>query len=146
MKNKVYTGVSLLLSLLLAGGPLAAQAGYQVVVDSGNPESAFSQEEISRLFLKKTLTWSTGLKVVAVDQASSRAVREAFTRDVHGKSVSAVKAYWQKMIFSGRMTPPPELASDIEVLNYVRNNSGGIGYVSAGATVGTGLKVVRVTP
>lgn len=64
---------------------------------------------------------------------------------VHGKSVPSIKAYWQKMIFSGKATPPPELDSDSRILEYVRNNSDAIGYVSAGANLGSGVKVLRVT-
>ncbi|MEE8367352.1 MAG: substrate-binding domain-containing protein [Thermoanaerobaculia bacterium] len=134
----------LVLIFLLAVGPLAAQSSYQVVVNSANPESAIPKADVAKLFLKKTTTWSNGLKVAAVDQTSSRSVREAFTEGVHGKSVAAIKAYWQKMIFSGRATPPPELANDTDVMTYVRNNSGGIGYVSASATLGSGLKTLSV--
>lgn len=135
---------SLVLMFLLGVAPLTAQSDYQVVVNSRNPESSIAKVELAKLFLKKTPTWSHGLKVAPVDQASSRAVRELFTRDVHGKSVSAIKAYWQKMIFSGRSTPPAELVSDNAVMTYVRNNYGGVGYVSVGASVGTGLKVLRI--
>ena len=123
---------------------MIAQSTYQVVVNDSNPESSMAKAEVAKLFLKKTTTWNNGLKVVAVDQAPSRSVREEFTKDVHGKSVLAIKAYWQKLIFSGRATPPTELANDTDVMNYVRNNSGGIGYVSAGVTVGSGLKTLRV--
>ena len=63
---------------------------------------------------------------------------------VHGKKVSSVKSYWQTMIFSGRATPPPELDSDRQVLDYVRGKPGAIGYVSAGATLGNGVKALRV--
>jgi len=41
--------------------------------------------------------------------------------------------------------PPPEKASDDEVLAFVRANPGGIGYVSSGAQVGAGIKVLEVT-
>ena len=142
--KKLFISAPLALLLLLVAGPLAAQSGYQMVVNAANPQSAITKSEVARLLLKKTKSWSNGLKVAPVDQAPSRSVRETFTRDVHNKPVSAIKAFWQKMIFSGRAIPPPEMASDNEVMTYVRNNSGGIGYVSADATVGSGLKTLLV--
>jgi ABC-type phosphate transport system substrate-binding protein len=73
-------------------------------------------------------------------------VREAFSHQIHGKGTAAIKAYWEKMIFSGRDVPPPEKASSGEVAAYVRANSGGIGYVAESAARGDGIKVLRVVP
>ncbi len=135
----------ILIGGLLSGLELVAQSGYQVVVHASNPASSINKADLAKLLLKKTKEWSSGLKVLPVDQASSRSVRETFSRNVHGKSVSAVKSYWQKLIFTGRETPPVDLASDSQVLQYVRDHSGAIGYVSSGATVGSGVKVIRIT-
>lgn len=44
-------------------------------------------------------------------------------------------AFLQQQIFSGRATPPAELASDAEVIAFVARTPGAIGYVSAGATL-----------
>ena len=133
-----------LLGLLLAAGPLAAQSAYQVVVSSSNPSSSMAKADVAKLFLKKTTSWSHGLKVQPVDQVSQQAVRGSFTAAVHGKNVSSVKSYWKKLIFSGRATPPPELGSDRQVLDYVRDKPGAVGYVSAGTTLGSGVKALRI--
>jgi hypothetical protein len=70
-------------------------------------------------------------------------VRDAFSRDVHGKPTSAVEAYWQQQVFSGRDVPPPEKGEGA-ALDFVRSNSNGIAYVSPGA--GTeGVKLIDVT-
>jgi hypothetical protein len=144
MVRKLFTGASFVVLLLLLAGPLTSQSDYQVIVNAANPESAMARADVSKLFLKKTSTWSSGIKVVPVDQAGSRSVRDSFTQEVHGKSVAAIKAYWQKLIFSGRATPPAELASDTEVLTFVRREFGGVGYVSATAALGSGIKVLNV--
>jgi hypothetical protein len=67
----------------------------------------------------------------------------AFTREVLGKSIAAVKAYWQQQIFSGRAVPPPEESSDDRVARFVSEHPLGVGYVSPGAPV-PGLKVLRL--
>lgn len=133
-------------AILLAGivaSPSHAQS-FRVVVHSSNPVRSLSTDQASSLFLKKVTRWNDGGEVKPVDLSDGSAVRTTFSEEIHGKSVSAVKSYWQKMIFSGRATPPPELSNDAEVLAFVRSNPGAIGYVSAGATVGSGLVVVTI--
>jgi hypothetical protein len=59
------------------------------------------------------------------------------------RSVTAVRSYWQQVIFAGRDVPPPELPGDARVLEYVRQHSGGVGYVSVTADT-AGAKVLAV--
>lgn len=137
---------TLALALIMSwGAALKAQTGYYLVVNDANPSSSMAKADVAKLFLKKTTKWDSGLMVQPVDQAVSRSVRKAFTKAVHGKSVSSIKSYWQRQVFSGRGTPPTELDSDSQVLAYVRNNSGAIGYVSAGTSLGSGVKILRVS-
>ena len=124
--------------------PVAAQSSFQVVVSSANPSSSLESDQVARYFLKKTTQWEHGLKIVAIDQSSNSAVREAFSEQIHGKEVRAIKSYWQKLIFSGRQTPPLEAGSDREVLDFVRRNSGAIGYVRGETALGSGVKAVRI--
>lgn len=136
---------TVLVCVLGFAGMAHAQTDFVVVVHETNPASSMSRAEVAKLFLKKTKKWEGGLRIAPVDQAPGRSARKAFTKEIHGRPVPAIKGYWQKMIFSGQSTPPPELESDRQVLDYVRRSSGGIGYVSAGTSLGNGIKVLRVT-
>ncbi len=141
--------LSLSLMVLLGGAApanrLAAQGRqYVVVVNAANPVNTLSEEELSRLFLRKTIRWPNGGDATPVDLSEQAAIRESFSRDLFHKSVEAIKAYWQSQLFSGRGVPPVELASEDAVLAYVRANAGAVGYVSAGATLGTGVRRVQV--
>lgn len=70
-------------------------------------------------------------------------MRRKFSQDVIGRSVSAVKSYWQSLIFAGRDIPPPELDSDAQIVEYVQKHPGAIGYVSPSADV-SGVKLLAV--
>lgn len=146
-RRRVVPLLPLLLALLVggAGGPAAA-ADVVVVVNAANPVSSLPTDEVSKYFLKKTAKWPDGAKVMPVDLVDSSALREAFSKQIHGKGSSAIKAYWQRMIFSGQEVPPPEKPSIGEALAYVRGNPGAIGYAPAGADLGPGLKILKVTP
>ena len=136
---------SIVLALVVAvswhGAAMAA--GYKVIVNNANGTSSVPKKDLAQLFMKKTARWSDGTAVVAVDQTEKSSVRERFTQEVHGKSVSAVKSYWQQQIFSGRDVPPVEKASDAQVLAFVKQNPGAVGYVGESADT-AGVKVVAV--
>lgn len=140
--------VSLLLLALLAValGRSGAADPFLVIVNTANPTARLSAQEVASVFTKKTLRWPTGEEILAVDLKDPSAARDSFSRVVHEKSTAAVKAYWQKMIFSGREVPPPEKASSAEVVAFVRANRGAIGYVAADTPLGEGVKVVKVAP
>ncbi|HEX6095564.1 MAG TPA: DUF995 domain-containing protein [Thermoanaerobaculia bacterium] len=133
--------LALLVSLLWHGAALAA--GYKVIVNNANGTSSLAKKELAQLFMKKTAKWSDGTPVVAVDQTEKSTARERFTQEVHGKSVAAVKSYWQQQIFSGRDVPPVEKSSDAQVVAFVKQNAGAIGYVGEGADT-AGVRVVTV--
>lgn len=137
-----------LASLLLAAAALLGSAraqgeGFRVIVNPQNPVSALSEQELSRLFLKKSVTWPGGGSVAPVDQERTSAVRRAFSQKVHNKDADAVVAYWQTMVFSGRDTPPPVKATDASVIEFVRANPGAVGYVTDSAEL-SGVKAVAV--
>lgn len=131
-------------ALLLVGNAAAARAqGFKVVVNATNPTSKLSRQEVAAFFLKKVDKWSSGAAAVPVDLAEGAPARDAFTRQVLGKSLATVRAYWNQMVFSGRNVPPPEKPTDADVVAYVKATPGAIGYVSAGADI-KDVKVVVV--
>ena len=148
--SRLARALSWLLGLALILAPAArraaAEGAYVVIVNAGNPIAALSVSEVSDLFLKKACNWPDGTKAAPVDFLEGSAVNESFAKGIHSKSPSAVKAYWQKMIFAGREVPPPEKVTPEDVVKYVRANPGGIGYVPAGTPLGTGVKILKMRP
>jgi len=138
-----------LMLALISGGQKAARpaatlpAGFTAVVNEANGVTRLSTVELSKLFLRKTSRWPSGIEVVPVELAEAT-VREAFSEGVHHKSVAAVRSYWQQQIFSGRGVPPVERASNDEVLDFVRATPGAVGYVAAGTSLGAGVKAIQV--
>jgi len=130
--------------LILASANVWAQAkSYKIIVNPSNPVSSISREEVSRIFLKKTTKFSDGRGASPLDLPANSPTRESFSKDIHGKSSSAVDAYWQQLIFSGRDIPPAQ-KSESGVLEFVRSNGNAIGYVPSGADT-AGVKVISVT-
>lgn len=143
MRNK--TSLLLLLCSIALLPAAAAGAAVKVVVHGSNPVAALTKAKAADLFLKRVTRWDNGRTVTPVDLAEKNPARAAFSKELLGKEVAWVKSYWQKMIFSGRATPPVELSSDAEVLDLVRGNQDAIGYVSDTATLPAGVRALTVS-
>lgn len=118
--------------------------GYVVIVHATNPARTMPREAVSRLFLRKVRRWPEGAAVDPVDLPVGSAVRAAFTRDVMGRDVSSVQAYWQQRIFSGQDTPPPQRSSDAAVVAYVRSRAGAIAYVAPRTPLPADVRAIEV--
>ncbi len=129
-------GRVLALTILLAAGtsPVAGKdGGYVVVVHPDSPIREVSRTFVRDAFLKRNADWPHGPPIRPVDLTPAAPARTTFTRDVLGRGVSEIKRYWQQQIFSGKNVPPPELPSEIEVIDYVLKHAGAIGYLPTSA-------------
>jgi ABC-type phosphate transport system substrate-binding protein len=147
MKN----GVILLIFLgILLGGSIAVAEEvvvFQVIVHVSNPTKQLSKQELSQLFLKKVTQWKDSNEaVLPIDLVDNSLVRQKFSEIIHGREVASIKAYWQKQIFSGRGVPPEEKKSDEDVLKYVSENPGAVGYIAEATKIDAydNVKVVEI--
>lgn len=129
--------------LLLAGSAYAQNGQVKIIVNKNNAITSISTDQASRMFLKKTTKWDNGQQVIPVDLPSDSDTRQKFTKSIHGKNISAINAYWQKKIFTGKGVPPVEQQNDKDVIDFVRSNPGAIGYVSVHTNT-AGVKVLKV--
>ena len=122
---------------------LAANTAFAEVAVIVHPSNAASldQAEITRLFTGRGATFNNGTKATPLNLAESAAARGDFDTKVLGKSSSQMKASWSKLVFTGKGTPPKELASDAEVKAAVAADATAIGYIDA-ASVDATVKVV----
>jgi hypothetical protein len=130
--------VTLLVAVSFVAPAARADESYKVIVNVANPIQGLTKSEAARLFLTRT-TWDNGEAVYPVDLLATSPVREDFSRDVLGTSTAAAVQQWKR----ASAEPPPAMASDREVLAYVRLKRGAIGYVSAAANL-QGVKVVTI--
>jgi ABC-type phosphate transport system substrate-binding protein len=132
MKNGMI--VLIAVSIVLGGSfSIAAEEtlAFKVIVHAANPTKQVSKQELSQLFLKKVKQWKDNNEVILpVDLVDNSPIRQKFSEMIHGREVASIKAYWQKQIFSGRGVPPEEKKSDEEVLKYVSENPGAVGYIA----------------
>ena len=71
----------------------------------------------------------------------SAPAHDLFYTKVTGKNSAQVKAAWSRLVFSGKATPPKELATAADVKKFVASNPDAIGYIEKSA-VDASVKVV----
>ena len=64
-------------------------------------------------------------------QEESSSARKEFDSNVLSKSGSQLKAYWSKLIFTGKGSPPKEVSNDADVIDLISKNPSMIGYIDA---------------
>ena len=119
------------------------QPAYVVIVHPENTIQAIDRKFLADVFLKKVTRWDTDEVAQPVDREPGSALRERFSGEMLARSLSAVKSYWQQLIFSGRALPPPEVVGDDQVVAYVLRHRGAVGYVTAGTDL-KGAKLLTV--
>jgi len=117
----------------------SAVAGVSVIVHPSNA-SALDKKAISKIFLGKSKKFPGGSQAVPLNQESGDLSAE-FTKKVLGKSESQMKAYWSKLLFTGKGQAPKSVKSDAEVIDMVSKNPTMIGYVDD-ASINDTVKVI----
>ena len=147
MKNRIVC-ITFLLLLLTNGLVSIAEepAPFSIIVHASNPAAQLAKEDVSNMFLKKVKQWKeSGETVFPIDLVEDSPIRVQFSESIHGRKITAIKAYWQKQIFSGRGVPPEEKKSEGDVLKYVSENPGAIGYIAASTPIdGYNVKVLKI--
>ncbi|MES2369914.1 MAG: phosphate ABC transporter substrate-binding protein [Pseudomonadota bacterium] len=117
------------IGLLLGLDANGTAADVVAVVSAKNPVTTLSKNQVVDIFLGKTSRFPDGSPAVPIDQVEASAARDEFYASFVGKSPAQLKAYWSKIIFTGRGQPPKEVASSAEVKKLIARNPNAIGYI-----------------
>ena len=132
-------------SMLLWTGVHAADApSFVVIVNKANPVKTLTLAELKRIFMKQTRMWPHAESVVPVDWDATSPIREAFSRQVLGRSVREMGDYWVQQSVTQGLTPPSTQKSSRAMLRFVASVPGAISYVPSG-DVDDSVAVVKVT-
>ena len=120
---------------------IGAFAQVAVIVSPKSPLATMTADQVSAIFLGKSNTLPSGGTASPADLPDSAGTRELFYTKVTGKSAAQVKAAWSRLVFSGKATPPKELATSADVKKFVAANPDAIGYIEKSA-VDSSVKVI----
>jgi len=128
------------IALLVFVLSFGVQADIAVIVNPANA-NVVSADDLNRLFLGRASSFADGTKATPLNLSEGQVARDEFDSKVLNRSSAQLKAYWSKLVFTGKGTPPKEMADDAAVKAAVAADPNAIGYISSGSVDGT-VKVV----
>jgi ABC-type phosphate transport system substrate-binding protein len=134
-------GGLVVIGLALSLSSIVVEADVVAVVSAKSPITTLDKSQVAGIFLGKASRFPNGVQAVPIDQAEGSAVRDEFYGKVTGRTATQIKAYWAKIIFTGRGQPPPSVSNDIEMKKRISENPAAIGYIDR-SLVDSSVKVV----
>jgi hypothetical protein len=125
-------------------GIAAVNADVVAVVSSKSSITTLSKNQLMDIFLGKRTRFPDGSSAVPIDQAEGSAARDEFYTRFADMSPAQVKAYWSRIIFTGRGQPPRTVPSGLEAKKLLLANLNAISYFDQ-SLVDSSVRVV-LTP
>lgn len=118
----------LLLLSLIAG---TATADVVAIVSSKSAIGFLSKSQVTDIFLGKVSRFPNGSVAIPIDLAENSPERREFYEKLVGKSPAQIKAYWSRIIFTGRGEPPKTVSSNVQMKKRIAEDASAIGYIDS---------------
>lgn len=120
-----------------------ALADVVPVVSAKSAVDHLSKKELADIFLGRTSRLPNGEQVVPIDQDEGSPARDQFYETFVGKTSAELRAYWSKIIFTGRGQPPLAVPNGVKERKLIATNPNAIGYLEKSQLDST-VKAVRI--
>jgi TonB family protein len=120
----------------------ATAGGVKIIANTSVSATTVSVVELKSIFLQERTTLRDGTKIVPILQKQG-ASHEAFLNEYLHQDNEALQKYYRRLAFTGTGTVPKSFVSESEVIAYVSQTRGALGYVST-ETDTRGVKTLTV--
>ncbi len=133
----------LVLGLLILIGltPWCVRGEVLVVVNQNSSVESLTKSEVVDIFMGRFTTFPNGEKAKVFDLAPKSELKSEFYAKLVNRTEAQIDAYWARLLFSGRSSPPNKTNSPAQLIDELHSTSHGIGYISSQDLTDT-LKVV----
>ena len=133
----------LLFGVLLTSHVMASEIIF--IVNSKNPITELTQNEIAEIFLKKQRHWKDGSAIRFFDRESESKERIEFLNKYLKRTSRDIDQYWIGQKLNTGNSAPAQLASESLALALVARFSGAISYISSDRYKGVkGVKKIEI--
>jgi ABC-type phosphate transport system substrate-binding protein len=129
--------------LAMASSSSLAKAEVVLVTSTKSPVNSLTTNQVVDIFLGKAEELPNGAPIIPVDQAEGSNEKEEFYKRYTNRTLSQIRAYWSKLIFTGKGEPPKEIGDREQLKQYLATHPNSIGYLERDK-VGADLKIVFV--
>ena len=106
-----------------------ASQAIQVIVNDQSQMRTLNRQQVMSLFLGRSRNFPNGKASKTFDHKVGSPLRQNFFEWLTGKSISDIDAYWARLRYSGRTSPPKVLINQSETIKRVGSNPNAIAYV-----------------
>ena len=118
--------------MLTAAWPvLPVRADVVVVANIRSSIASLSRKEAVNIFMGRYRKAPDGSSIHPLDLEADSPVRSAFYRRLIDKSQEEVNAYWVRLVFAGRTSPPAQATGQDEMLKKLASDQQAVGYVDS---------------
>jgi hypothetical protein len=134
-----------LLILTICAGTLASSSALAqalaVVTSAHGAIEQLDRGLAEQLFLGRRTTLADGRSVQLIDLPAGTD-RDRFYISLTRKNPSQIRAYWSRLVFTGRAQPPREAGSTAEAIKWVSENTSAVTYIPTSETPNPSLRIL----
>ncbi len=120
MKNSIISFFLLFLSTY-------AVADIVVIGNLQNSQQQLTVLQVQDIYMGRTRVFPDGKPAYPFDQTN---LRTEFYLQLTHRSIAQIDAYWARLLFSGRTSPPTKLPDDQKIISIVQQHESAIGYIN----------------
>ncbi|WP_199611024.1 type 2 periplasmic-binding domain-containing protein [Flocculibacter collagenilyticus] len=100
-----------------------------IIVNIDNKHDTLTKKQLIDLYLGRYVAFPDGTTAVPLDREKSASIRKDFFEALTEKPMSQINAYWSRIKFTGRVSPPQVVSDDQAVIDAVSKQVDAIGYI-----------------
>jgi hypothetical protein len=129
------------LAITLSLGVACVEAEVVAVVSADSPIASLGKTQVIDIFLGRRTRFPDGSDAVPIDQTEGSVARDEFYLKFAAMDPAQVRAFWSKIIFTGRGQPPRIAGTVTELKKLLLTSPNTIGYLDV-SMLDSSLKVV----
>lgn len=116
----------------------------QVVGNTSGPSDSITQTELKSILLGKQSKWPDGSRIILVTLKEGD-LHDSFLKANSGMDGKKFIKYWKKRVFTGKAKMPKSLDTEDDLITFLSEVPGAIGYVADDKTIETdGVKTIAI--
>jgi ABC-type phosphate transport system substrate-binding protein len=113
------------------------------IVNKSVSINKISEDDLMKIYTCKKQKWDDGQEIKLVVTSKAK-YHETFTKRYSRKTPEQFLRYWRTMLFAGKAMNPKDCATAVEMIEYVSNQNGAIGYLSSDVELNANVNILSV--
>ena len=132
-RRRMSLAIPLFIYIFISGAVYASE--IIIIANPNINEDKLTRKEIENIFLGTTTKWPDGTKIIFATMKKED-IHVPFLKLYIKKSAGQFEAFWRRQLFTGKGSIPKSCTSDQQMIDFVAQHNGAIGYVSSSAVLG----------